>query len=70
MTPQQLRALAAQALQLQFEVEAMSKKIQNDETIIEQLTYEIALLKTHKFTKRSEQIGLAQNRQYQRSVSR
>jgi len=58
MTPEQLRALAAQALQLQ--VEAMSRKIQNDETIIEQLTYEIALLKRHKFAKRSEQISPVQ----------
>ena len=60
MTPGQLRALAAQALQLQSQVEAMSRKIQNDETIIEQLTFEIALLKRHKFAKRSEQISPAQ----------
>lgn len=60
MTPEQLRALAAQALQLQSQVEAMSKKIQNDGSIIEQLTYEIALLKRHKFAKRSEQISPAQ----------
>jgi len=38
----------------------MSKKIQNDETIIEQLTYEIALLKCHKFAKHSEQISPVQ----------
>lgn len=38
----------------------MNKKIRNDETIIEQLTYEIALLKRHKFAKRSEQISPAQ----------
>ncbi|WP_409307992.1 IS66 family transposase [Pseudomonas putida] len=60
MTPEQLRALAAQALQLQSQVEAMSRKIHNNETIIEQLTYEIALLKRHKFAKRSEQISPAQ----------
>lgn len=60
MTPKQLRALAAQALQLQSQVEAMSRKIQNDQTVIEQLTYEIALLKRHKFAKRSEQISPAQ----------
>ena len=60
MTPEQLRALAAQALRLQSQVEAMSKKIQNDGSIIEQLTYEIALLKRHKFAKRSEQISPAQ----------
>ncbi len=61
MTPEQLRALAAQALQLQSQVDAMSKKIQNDQTVIEQLTYEIALLKRHKFAKRSEQISPAQS---------
>lgn len=60
MTPKQLRAVAAQALQLQSQIEAMSKKIQNDGSIIEQLTYEIALLKRHKFAKRSEQISPAQ----------
>ncbi len=60
MTPEQLRALAAQALQLQSQVEAMSKKIQNDEILIEQFKFEIALLKRHKFAKRSEQISPAQ----------
>ncbi|OPA90615.1 transposase [Pseudomonas fluorescens] len=60
MTPKQLRALAAQALQLQSQIEAMSKKIQNDGSIIEQLTYEIAFLKRHKFAKSSEQISPAQ----------
>lgn len=58
MTPEQLFALAAQALQLQSQVDAMSRKIHKDETIIE-LTYEIALLKRHKFAKRSEQISPA-----------
>lgn len=38
----------------------MSRKIQNDETIIEQLSFEIALLKRHKFAKRSEQVSPAQ----------
>ena len=52
MTPEQLRALAARALQLQSQVEAMSKKIQNDGTLIEQFKFEIALLKRHKFAKR------------------
>ncbi len=60
MTPEQLRALAARALQLQSQVEAMSKKIQNDGTLIEQFKFEIALLKRHKFAKRSEQISPAQ----------
>ncbi|HCL4259766.1 TPA: transposase, partial [Pseudomonas aeruginosa] len=60
MTPEQLRALAAQALQLQSQVEAMSRKIRNNETLIEQFKFEIALLKRHKFAKRSEQISSAQ----------
>lgn len=60
MTPEQPRALAAQALQLQSQVEAMSRKIQNDEFLIEQFKFEIALLKRHKFAKRSEQISPAQ----------
>lgn len=60
MTPKQLRALAAQAMQLQSQVEAMSRKIQNDEILIEQFKLEIALLKRHKFAKRSEQISSAQ----------
>lgn len=60
MTPEQLRALAAQALQLQSQVEAMSRKIQNDEILIEQFKFEIALLERHLFAKRSEQISPAQ----------
>jgi len=60
MPPEQLRALAAQALQLQSLVEAMSRKIQINETLIEQFKFEIALLKRHKFAKRSEQISPAQ----------
>lgn len=47
ITPEQLRALAEEALQLQIQVEAMSKKIQNDQTVIEPLTYEIALLNSN-----------------------
>ena len=50
--------MAAQALQSQLE--AMSRKIQNDQAVIEQLTYKIALLKGLKFAKRSEQISPAQ----------
>ncbi|SDI14457.1 Transposase [Pseudomonas panipatensis] len=38
----------------------MGRKIHRDETIIEQLTHEIAILKRHKFAKRSEQISPAQ----------
>jgi len=59
--PEQLRALAAQALQLESQVLAMSRKIQNDETLIEQYKFEIALLKRHEFAKRSEQISPAQS---------
>lgn len=63
MTPEQHLVFAAQALQLQLQlqsqVEAMSRNIHNDETIIEQLTYEITLLKSRKFAKRSEQISPA-----------
>ncbi|MCD5988486.1 IS66 family transposase [Pseudomonas sp. CDFA 553] len=57
MPPEQLRALAAQ---LMSKVDTMGRKIHRDETIIEQLTHEIAILKRHKFAKRSEQISPAQ----------
>ena len=35
----------------------MGKKIHRDQTIIEQLTHEIAWYKRHKFAKRSEQLS-------------
>src|ERR1700712_1350106 len=54
MTPDQLRALAAQLLS---KVDTMGRKSHRDDTIIEQLTHEIALLKRHRFAKRSEQIS-------------
>jgi hypothetical protein len=57
MTPEQLRTLAAQ---LMSKEDTQSRKIHRDETIIEQLTHEIAILKRHKFAKRSEQISPAQ----------
>ena len=57
MTSEQLRTLAAQ---LMSKVDTQSRKIHRDETIIEQLTHEIAILKRHKFAKRSEQISPAQ----------
>lgn len=60
MTPEQLRLLAERALQLQAQVDTMSKKIHRIETVNEQLTHEIAILKRHKFAKRSEQISPAQ----------
>lgn len=57
MTPEQLRALAAQLLS---KVDTMGLRIHRDERIIEQLSHEIAILKRHKFAKRSEQISPAQ----------
>ncbi|KPX09267.1 putative transposase [Pseudomonas syringae pv. daphniphylli] len=54
MTPEQLRTLAAQLLS---QVDAMGKKSRRDQTIIDQLTHEIAVLKRHRFAKRSEQIS-------------
>ncbi len=61
LTPEQLRALAAQLMQrvesLDQTVEAMSKKIHRDQTVIEKLTHEIAQLKRLKFAKRSEQMN-------------
>ena len=55
MTPDQLRAFAAQLLsQVDTDGQERSTAI---ETIIEQLTHEIAILKRHKFAKRSEQMS-------------
>jgi len=54
MPPDQLRALAAQ---LMSQVDTMGRKTHRDQTIIEQLTHEIAILKRHRFAKRSEQIS-------------
>ncbi|WP_339464998.1 IS66 family transposase [Pseudomonas sp. EA_65y_Pfl2_P74] len=54
MTPDQLRAFAAQLLS---QVDTMGKKIQRIETVNEQLTHEIALFKRNKFAKRSEQLS-------------
>lgn len=54
MTSDQLRAFATQLLS---QVDTMGKKIQRVETVNEQLTHEIALLKRHKFAKRSEQLS-------------
>ena len=54
LTAEQLRALAAQLL---TQVDSMGKKIHRDQTIIEQLTHEIAWYKRHKFAKRSEQLS-------------
>jgi len=57
MTPEQLRALAAQLLS---KVDTMGRESRRDKTVIEQLSHEIAILKRHKFAKRSEQISPAQ----------
>jgi transposase len=57
MPPDQMRALAAQ---LMSQVDTMGRKSHRDDTIIEQLTHEIALLKRHRFAKRSEQISPGQ----------
>src|SRR5450830_577522 len=54
MPPDQLRAFAAQLLS---QVDTMGKKMHRIETINEQLTHEIAVLKRHKFAKRSEQLS-------------
>jgi hypothetical protein len=54
MPPDQLRAFAAQLLS---QVDTMGKKIHRDQTVIEQLSHEIARLKRHKFAKRSEQLS-------------
>ncbi len=54
LTPDQLRALAAQLL---TQVDTMGKKIHRDQTVIQQLTHEIAWFKRHKFSKRSEQLS-------------
>ena len=68
MTPDQLRAFAAQLLSqvvamghtvetMSKTVETMGKKINRDQTVIEKLTHEIAQLKRLKFAKRSEQMN-------------
>lgn len=57
MPPEQLRTLDAR---LMSKVDTPRRKIYRDETIIEQLTHEIAILKRHKFAKRSKQISPAQ----------
>ena len=64
MSPDQLRALAAQLLSqvdsLGQQVDRMGKKNDRDQTIIEQLTHEITWFKRNKFAKRSEQLSPAQ----------
>ena len=57
MPPEQLCTLDAG---LMSKVDTPRRKIHRDETIIEQLTHEIVILKRHKFAKRSKQISPAQ----------
>lgn len=57
MTPEQLRGLAEQVMQLLSQVDSMDQKIHRLETVNEQLSHEIALLKRHKLAKRSEQLS-------------
>jgi len=61
LTPEQLRALAAQLMQcvenLDQKVETMGKQIHHHKTVNEKLTHEIAQLKRFKFAKRSEQLS-------------
>lgn len=49
----QLRTLA---LQLTHRVESLDKEVRYRKTVNEQLSHEIALLKRHRFAKRSEQL--------------
>ena len=59
LTPDQLRTLAAQLL---TQVDVMGKRIYRDQTVIENLNHEIAILKRRKFAKRSEQLSPDQGR--------
>lgn len=54
---EQLRSLAAQLLQ---HVEHLDKELRHHKTRNQQLTHEIALLKRHRFAKRSESFSPAQ----------
>lgn len=54
LNAEQLRTLA---LQLTQRVESLDKEVHYRKTVNEQLSHEIALLKRHKFAKRSEQLS-------------
>ena len=54
LTPEQLRTLAAQ---LTARVASLDQQVQYHKTRNEQLAHEIALLKRHKFARRSEQLS-------------
>lgn len=64
LNAEQLRTLAAQLMQrvegLDQHVEKLGKQVHHFRTVNEQLTHEIALLKRHRFAKRSEQLNPAQ----------
>lgn len=57
MTPDQLPTLAEQVMRLLSQVDSMGQKIHRLETVNEQLAHEIAILKRHRFAKRSEQLS-------------
>ena len=54
LTPEQLRVLAAQ---LTERVASLDQQVQYHRTRNEQLAHEIAILKRHKFARRSEQLS-------------
>lgn len=66
LNAEQLRTLAAQLMQrvenLDQHVEKLDKQVHHFKTVNEQLTHEIALLKRHRFAKRSEQLNPAPRR--------
>ena len=61
LTPEQLRALAAQLTErvarLDQQVSSLDQQVQYHRTRNEQLAHEIAILKRHKFARRSEQLS-------------
>ncbi len=61
LTPEQLRALAAQLTErvasLDQQVSSLDQQVQYHKTRNEQLAHEIAILKRHKFARRSEQLS-------------
>lgn len=61
LTPEQLRALAAQLMErvasLDQQVSGLSQQVHYHKTRNEQLAHEIAILKRHKFARRSEQLS-------------
>lgn len=64
LSPDQLRALAAELMvSLESQEQALSQKdraLVRSNAIIEKLTHEVAILKRHKFARRSEQLDAVQ----------